>query len=598
MSSHTVISPAHPADPGNSGTRQALLRPMPGERREMAPLAADGRGADVMARLFPRHESEAPQDAPTVAVAGVRLGHFLIEEQIGRGGMGGVFRAVDERLNRVVALKVLAPAYARDSAAAARFRNEAQAAARLDHENISRVYYIGDDEGVPFIAFEFVRGTNVRDFILQKGALSPAEAVNYTLQIAQALRHTQAAGVVHRDIKPSNIIITPSGHAKLVDLGLARQEQIEPARELTVPGTTLGTFDYIAPEQARDPRCVDVRTDIYSLGCTLYHMLTGEPPFPSGTMIQKVVDHHRDAPPDPAERNPLTPPQLSLIVRRMMASNPDERFATPELLIHDLSQVAASLGLRPTHADNAIWARPMFDPQPGFFENNKGWLVTLAALLLIAVVIPRLPDAWLPTSEGLPAASPAPATVTHSGTSTAPSDPEQDSTAGAALRAPAEPETPPAGGMRSGITGIKLPGSTFLDEPRSAAAVNRPEDLPTVPPTSERPRPSQSDGELSVNSIEQDIDQFTSPVPEGRAPPTGNMPETPIVANPFVVMDALTRTEQGFGTLEAACQSAPTDGLIELRFDGRLRSAQPPVRITKRLTIRAQRGLRPVIELQ
>ena len=124
-----------------------------------------------------------------------------------------------------------------------------------------------------------------------------AESVNYILQIASALVHTSAQGVVHRDIKPSNIIITPSGRAKLVDLGLARKENKDDhAADLTVAGTTLGTFDYISPEQARDPRAADVRSDIYSLGCTLYHMLTGEPPYPEGTVLQKLLQHQGGLP--------------------------------------------------------------------------------------------------------------------------------------------------------------------------------------------------------------------------------------------------------------------------------------------------------------
>ncbi len=156
-------------------------------------------------------------------MAGLKLAHFVIEERIGVGGMGAVFRAHDERLDRTVAIKVLGPAQVRDPAAGQRFQNEARAAAKLDHDNIVRVFYIGEDCGVPFIAYEFVTGTNLRDMIRSRGRLDPDEAVNYTLQIVQALKHTSAAGVVHRDIKPSNIIITANGRAKMVDLGLARK---------------------------------------------------------------------------------------------------------------------------------------------------------------------------------------------------------------------------------------------------------------------------------------------------------------------------------------------------------------------------------------
>src|SRR5690606_13196295 len=125
-------------------------------------------------------------------------------------------------------------------------------------------------------------------------------------------------------------------------------------------GTALGTFDYIAPEQAIDARNVDVRSDIYSLGCTLYHMLTGAPPYPTGTMFEKVMNHHRPVPPDPAQRNSQISPQLSRVVQKMMASNPDERYPSPESLINDLMLIADSLGLEPVPAESMIWTTPLF----------------------------------------------------------------------------------------------------------------------------------------------------------------------------------------------------------------------------------------------
>src|SRR5690606_11588454 len=284
-------------------------------------LPANRQDSSIWRRLFPVDDDPSGQMEPDAA-AGCELGHFLIEERIGSGGMGAVFRALDTRLQRVVALKVLAPSQSGDRAAVLRFQNEARAAARLDHENIARVYYFGEDRGLHFIAFEYVTGQNVRDLIARTGRLPVADAVNYTMQIAAALRHTAAAGVVHRDIKPSNIIIAPNGRAKLVDLGLARKLTSDSVGDLTVVGTTLGTFDYISPEQARDPRSVDVRSDIYSLGCTLYHMLTGGPPYSSGTVLQKLLDHQQGMAPDPRLSNPAVPPALSAICRKMMAGDP------------------------------------------------------------------------------------------------------------------------------------------------------------------------------------------------------------------------------------------------------------------------------------
>ena len=208
-------------------------------------------------------------------VPGDMLDGFLIEEVIGVGGMGAVYRALDTKLDRQVALKLLPPDQAADPEVVARFYQEGRSAARLDHENIARVYCIGQDGAFHYIAFEFIEGETLRQRTETAGALPVSEAVHIALEIAQALVHASERGVVHRDIKPSNIIITSSGRAKLVDMGLARRFERGGDNGLTQSGMTLGTFDYISPEQARDPRDVDVRSDLYSLGCTMFQMLTG-----------------------------------------------------------------------------------------------------------------------------------------------------------------------------------------------------------------------------------------------------------------------------------------------------------------------------------
>ncbi|MBA3312452.1 MAG: protein kinase [Planctomycetaceae bacterium] len=343
--------------------------------------------SQVWKRLFPVEADPSgisDFDAPT----GCELGHFLIEERIGSGGMGAVFRALDQRLQRVVALKVLSPGQSRDRASVLRFQNEARSAARLDHENVARVHYVGEDRGLHFIAFEYVTGQNVRDLIARTGRLGVADAVNFTLQIAAALRHTAAAGVVHRDIKPSNIIIAPNGRAKLVDLGLARKLAADSTGDLTVAGTTLGTFDYISPEQARDPRNVDVRSDIYSLGCTLYHMLTGSPPYSSGTVLQKLLDHQSGQAPDPRAINPQVPPALSALCRKMMAGDPKNRVSTPDELIRELAAIAAGLGLRPMPAEGYIWSRPA-SVAPPKIRSGLIWAGSAAVVLLLALLVDR-----------------------------------------------------------------------------------------------------------------------------------------------------------------------------------------------------------------
>src|SRR5919202_6832599 len=235
--------------------------------------------------------------------------------------MGAVFRALDTRLERHVALKLLPPEQSGDPEVVQRFYQEGRAAAQLDHENIARVYTIGHDANHHYIAFEYIEGTTIRQRVERNGPLPLGEAINYTLQIAGALVHAAERGVVHRDIKPSNIIVTPQGRAKLVDMGLARRFERGGDDGLTQSGMTLGTFDYISPEQARDPRDVDARSDLYSLGCTLFHMVTGRPPFPEGTVLQKLLQHQEEPPPNVRSLNPLVPPELARIITKLLAKD-------------------------------------------------------------------------------------------------------------------------------------------------------------------------------------------------------------------------------------------------------------------------------------
>ena len=326
----SVTRSAAPAGLPWAAVSHTVLRPPPEGRPAAAQLPGSsvaGSDSALRRKLFPAPEDDLPP------LTDCLVEHFRVEERIGHGGMGSVFRAVDERLQRDVALKVLSPAHSRDRASVLRFRNEARAAARLDHANIARVFTVGEDRGLHFIAFEFVSGKTVRDLLADRGPLPTAEAVSIARQVAAALRHCAAAGVVHRDVKPSNVIVTAAGKVKLVDLGLARKDATDSVGDLTVAGTTLGTFDYIAPEQAKDPRSADVRSDIYSLGCTLFHMLVGRPPYPEGTVLQKLLDHQNRVTPDPRALNGRVPVELSELCRRMMASDPRERPQSPDALL-------------------------------------------------------------------------------------------------------------------------------------------------------------------------------------------------------------------------------------------------------------------------
>ena len=239
---------------------------------------SDSDGTSPDATLISGRGSAAAVHPPSMAelgrtMEGRSLWPYRLLEFIGGGGMGAVFRALDSTLDRIVAVKVLSRQQSSDDEMLKRFRNEAQSAARLDHENIGRVYAVGSDEGWHYIVFEYIEGTNLRDVIVRGGPFDLGRTIDVTVQLADALEHASQREVVHRDIKPSNIIITPAGRARIVDMGLARLHQVAGDNDLTSSGMTLGTFDYISPEQARDPREADVRSDLYSLGCTIYFML-------------------------------------------------------------------------------------------------------------------------------------------------------------------------------------------------------------------------------------------------------------------------------------------------------------------------------------
>ena len=326
--------------------------------------------------------------------AGSRLGNYEIVDAIGSGGMATVLKARDLDLGRIVALKILPPRMNLDRENVARFKLEARSAAQLDHDNIARVFTTGEDQGLHFIAFEFVEGETLRSLMTRRGILPASECIRLMIQIAAGLTHASARGVVHRDIKPSNIIITPDGKAKIVDMGLARSLTVNGG--VTQSGVTLGTFDYISPEQAIDPRRTDVRSDIYSLGCTFYHALTGRPPVPDGTAAKKLHAHQHEPIPDPRLYNPNLPDELAAILAKMMAKNPGKRYADPLLLIQALNGVAQRLnlplnleglsGLDGQLPSDSPWSR-VLPPPP---RLPVGLLIGVAAFIVCIVVLATL----------------------------------------------------------------------------------------------------------------------------------------------------------------------------------------------------------------
>jgi serine/threonine-protein kinase len=322
-----------------------------------------------------------------LALEGQQLDHLVLEQFVGGGGMGAVFRAWDTNLHRAVAVKVLSSRQSSDAESLRRFQTEARSAARLDHPNIARAYLVGEDRGVRYIVFEYIEGTNVRDLVHANGPMPIGNAISYTMQIAGALTHAWEREVVHRDIKPSNILITPDGQAKLVDMGLARLEFLGQAgHDETATGVTLGTFDYISPEQARSPRDADIRSDIYSLGCTLFFMLSGRPPFIEGTVVQKLLAHQTDSVPDVRDFRPEVPDELASILARMLAKRPEERFDTPLDLTAALAGYLEQAGIAPPPISMAPQYAPWknWSPRANWWRQHAPWLVP--AIVLLAAV--------------------------------------------------------------------------------------------------------------------------------------------------------------------------------------------------------------------
>jgi hypothetical protein len=274
---------------------------------------------------------------------GTRIDRYEVIKHIATGGMGEVYQALDVELNRVVALKVLPARLSENAGSVERFRREARNAAQLSHKNIVTLYDWGQDGGTWFLALEFVDGIDLNTHINARGHLDPQEAWLITVQASRALDHAFQRGITHRDVKPSNFLLARQGRkmrVKLTDLGVARAVRDEDYR-VTRAGTTVGTLDYLAPEQARDSALADVRSDIYSLGCTLYHMLAGQPPFPDGGLGERLFKHLQVEPTDVRQFNPDVPDGLWAVLRRMLAKRPDDRYQTPAELLDALLRLGA-----------------------------------------------------------------------------------------------------------------------------------------------------------------------------------------------------------------------------------------------------------------
>lgn len=277
-------------------------------------------------------------DSASEDLTGRTIGGYLIVRRLGRGGMAEVYLAEQFSLRRHVALKVLKSSLAQDASFVQRFHQEAQAAAALIQSNIVQIYEVGDDQGVHFIAQEYVRGQNLKQYMQRYGAVDPVVAVNIIRQVSAALQKAADNHVVHRDIKPENIMLVPNGEVKVADFGLARVNDRARASDLTQIGITMGTPLYMSPEQV-EGRVVDTRSDLYSLGITSYHMLAGQPPFEGENPLAIALQHVNKAPTPLHVLRPDVPLELCQIIERMMAKEPADRFQSPQDLIREMRKI-------------------------------------------------------------------------------------------------------------------------------------------------------------------------------------------------------------------------------------------------------------------
>ncbi len=279
------------------------------------------------------------------------FGPFVLLDKLGEGGMGKVYRARRQSDGTVVALKIVRPHLLNHPLIRRRYEREVAAALSLNHPNIVRVYEAGEHEGRHYLAMEFIDGIDLSRLGKEYRPLAIPEACEYIRQAALGLHHAHERGFVHRDIKPSNIIVAGERHlpqavepavAKILDMGLVRaigaaEEGIAPL-ELTREGVVVGTPDYMAPEQAKNSRQVDIRADVYSLGCTLYFLLAGRPPFAEGTAIEKILKHQLDPVPPLREYRPDVPPEVEKLVLQMLAKRPEERPSSAQEVARELER--------------------------------------------------------------------------------------------------------------------------------------------------------------------------------------------------------------------------------------------------------------------
>ena len=305
---------------------QSTLRNLPKDRREQVPAIVDFLvERDKLTRFQAFKLSQGIS-------AGLVLGPYQLQVPLGRGGMGTVYLALDSRTQQHVALKILPPKIARtEERLLIRFQREMELSQKVKHPQIASAPSMSAScKSIHYIAMEYIPGQTLYRLVSTQGPLTVARAAHLFTEVAAALGHAHRQGVIHRDMKPSNVMVTPHDHAKVLDLGLAftEGEEVQDIEVVGGKGYIVGSIDYMAPEQTRDPTNLDARADLYALGCCLYFTLTGKPPFPSGTIYEKVRAHRHEEPAPIRGKNPQIPEAFAALVHKLLAKAPADRFAS------------------------------------------------------------------------------------------------------------------------------------------------------------------------------------------------------------------------------------------------------------------------------
>ena len=371
---------------------------------------------------------------------GLIIGGYLVLDRLGAGSMGIVLKAEHRKLKRLVALKLLPPSLARNPSAVIRFHREAKAAARLSHPNVVAVLDADEFRGLHFLVMEYAEGTDLARLVRDRGPMEVPLAIDCIIQAARGLKAVYEADVVHRDIKPSNLLLEPGGTLKILDMGVARLGMVEGSpgagvadASLTESNVLVGTVDYMAPEQASNPKLADHRSDIYSLGCTLHYLLTGRPPYSGETFMERLLAHREQPIPTLSDARPDVPRSLDPLFRRMMSKAPPDRVSSLDELIAELERCLPGPGAK---------EEPESSTAPAASRAGRRRLLWLGgAAAGVAAIAGLLATLVLFNGRRPEARGPSKATIAQA---TAPVVAGGERIASAEARPPAPPAPPPA----------------------------------------------------------------------------------------------------------------------------------------------------------